>query len=358
MVMYSFDPPRALFESRRALLRCAAAALVPAALPWARALAQPRVRARLIDVHHHWYSMELLRWWGRDKFDPSWSTAASLAGMDEAGVTTAMLSVTMPGIWKSGDVAGSVKLARQCNEQMVQAAQTHPGRFGVIAALPLPEVDAALAEIAYALDVLKVDAIGLLSSYDGQYLGDARFAPVLQELNRRRAIVYVHPMAPICCTALVPNVGPGALEAPTDTTRTVESLLVSGTLTRLSGLRLIIAAGGGTLPFVGDRLLSAAVQAGRAAADQAHFTPEALRTALGALHIDTAGMTNAADWAALMNFTTPSQLLFGSDFPSNSDAVCLGQLRAMEQRFGLTAADSQAIEYGNAQRLFRARFGP
>jgi predicted TIM-barrel fold metal-dependent hydrolase len=309
----------------------------------------------LIDVHHHWYNAELLRWWGRDTFDPSWTTAASLASMDAAGVTTAMLSVTMPGVWKGSDVAGSVKLARQCNEGMARAAQQHPGRFGVIAALPLPQADASLAELEYALDVLKVDAIGVLSSYDSQYLGDPRFAPVLEELNRRRAVLYVHPMSPACCMTLVPGAGAGALEAPTDTARTVESLLLSGTLSRLTDMQFVIAAGGGTLPFVADRMITAAAQAGRNAPEsrRGDFEPDTLRRAISRLYIDTAGVTNAADWAALMNFTNAAQLLFGSDYPFNSDASCLQQLRAMEQRFALSPAQAQAIEYGNAQRLFR-----
>jgi predicted TIM-barrel fold metal-dependent hydrolase len=345
--------------TRRSFLLGAAAAALPAAMPW-RVLAQPAVGRALIDVHHHWYDAQLLRSWGRDTFDPNWTLAASLAGMDEAGVSTAILSVTMPGIWKGSDVPGSVKLARECNEGMARAVADHPGRLGCFAALPLPQVDASLAEIGYALDVLRTDGIGLLSSYDGLYLGDPRFAPVLDELNRRQATLYIHPMAPGCCTGLVPGVGPGALEAPTDTARTVESLLVTGTLSRLTGIRIIVGAGGGTLPFVGDRLISAATQAGKSAAeaDKAYFTTDALKAALARLYLDTAGMTNLADWAALIAFTNASQLLFGSDWPFNSDSACLGQLRAMEQHYGMTASESQAIEFGNAQRLFPARFKP
>jgi predicted TIM-barrel fold metal-dependent hydrolase len=277
--------------------------------------------------------------------------------MDEAGVTTAMLSITMPGVWKSSDVAGSLKLARLCNEGMARTAKAHPGRFGFLAAVPLPAVDASLAEITYALDVLQADGIGLLSSYEGQYLGEARFGPVFEELNRRRTVVYVHPMAPACCMSLVPGLGAGALEAPTDTARAVSSLLISGTLSRLTGMQLLIGAGGGTLPFIGDRLIQSAAAAGRNAteSDKINFTPETLRSALDRVHIDTAGVTNAADWAALMNFTSPSRLLYGSDFPFNSEASCVSQLRAMEQRFGMQPMEAQAIEFANAQRLFPAR---
>jgi predicted TIM-barrel fold metal-dependent hydrolase len=350
--------PRIFPQSRRAFLQGLAAACVPAVLPWAGARAQMPVKPTAIDVHHHWYSMELLKSWGRDTFDPNWTTAASLARMDEAGVATSMLSVTMPGVWKSTDVPGSVALARQCNERMTQTAHDHPGRFGVLAALPLPQIDASLAEIAYALDVLHADGIGLLSNYDSVPLGDPRFAPVFEELNRRKAVVYIHPMAPACCMGLVPGLGAGALEAPTDTARSIASLLITGTLSRLTDMQVVVAAGGGTLPFIGDRLINSATQAGRNAAepDKKYFAPDTLRAALGRLHIDTANVTNPADWAALMTFTTPGQVLFGSDSPFSTDAQCLEQLRAMEQRFSMPAADAAAIEYGNAQKLFPARF--
>ena len=346
--------PHTSLRSRRAVLRDLAATSLSCALTWGLARAQSGAHRTLVDVHHHWYSTDLQRWWGRDSLDPNWTTAASLAAMDTAGVATAMLSVTMPGIWKSSDVAGSVQLARRCNEQMTQTARDHPGRYGVIAALPLPQVDTSLEELRYALDVLHADAVGLFSSYEGQYLGEQRFVPVLEELNRRRALLYVHPMAPACCTTLVPGVGPGTLEAPTDTARTVESLLVSGTLSRLSGIQFVIAAGGGTLPFVGERMVAAATQAGRSVPEdrRSDFAPDTLRAALARVYIDTAGVTNTADWAALMNFTTPGRLLFGSDFPNATDVSCLEQLRVMQQRFGLNSAESGAIEYGNAQLLF------
>jgi predicted TIM-barrel fold metal-dependent hydrolase len=342
------------------LLGVTASAVLGLAGPLRSFASPPAARkVPLIDVHHHWYDMALLRSWGRDSFDPGWTTEASLATMDEAGVTTAMLSITMPGVWKSSDVAGSVRLARSCNEGMAQAVREHPGRFGLIAALPLPQIDASLAEIDYAFSTLNADAIGVLSSYEGQYLGDPRFAPVLEELNRRHAVLYVHPMAPSCCTGLVPAMGAGALEAPTDTTRTIMSLLASGTLSRLANIQIVLGAGGGVLPFVGERLIAGAVQAGSKAppGQQALFSAEALRGALDRLYLDTAGITNPADWAAVMNFTTPARLMFGTDFPFNTSASCLSQLRAMEQRVGLDARAVVAIEYANAQRLFAKRLG-
>lgn len=352
-------------RSRRDFLRAAAAALLPAALPWrqapgqstAQSTRQAAPRRPLVDVHHHWYDTALLHSWGRDTFDPNWTTPASLAVMDEGGVDTAMLSITLPGIWKGGDIDGSVKLARECNEGMAKTALDHPGRFGFFATLPLPQTDASLAEIAYAFDVLKADGIGLLSSYDNASLGDPRFAPVLEEINRRHAVLYIHPMSPSCCTALVPGSGPGALEAPTDTARAVESLLLTGTLSRLTNMRVVLGAGGGTLPFVADRFVRAAVGLGKKApvAEQHHFTEVALQAALARLHLDTAGMTYPPEWAALLQFTTPAQLLFGSDWPFASDKDCADQLHAMQERFGMPETDVRKIEFGNARQLFPGR---
>ena len=182
---------------------------------------------------------------------------------------------------------------------MARAVADHPGRLGCFAALPLPQVDASLAEIGYALDVLRTDGIGLLSSYDG--LAPRRSA--ICAGARRAQSAPGHALHPSdgsrMLHRLVPGVGPGgALEAPTDTARTVESLLVTGTLSRLTGIRIIVGAGGGTLPFVGDPLISAATQAGKSAAeaDKAYFTTDALKAALARLYLDTAGMTNLADW--------------------------------------------------------------
>ena len=304
--MYELLPHTSL-RSRRAVLRGIAAACLASGLPSGPARAQSAARRALVDVHHHWYSADLQRWWGRDSFDPNWTTAASLAAMDAAGVTTAMLSVTMPGIWKSSDVAGSVRLARLCNEQMTQTARDHAGRYGVIAACRCRRSTRASRRSGMRSTCCTPMRSGCSRTTRASIWATRRFAPVFEELDRRRAAVYVHPMGPACCTMLVPGVGPGTLEAPTDTARTVESLLVSGTLSRLSRIQFVIAAGGGTLPFVGERMLAAAGQAGRAAsaARQPEFAPDTLRAALARLSIDTAGVTNAADWAALLNYTTP-----------------------------------------------------
>jgi|HubBroStandDraft_1064217.scaffolds.fasta_scaffold22209_4 predicted TIM-barrel fold metal-dependent hydrolase len=335
-------------HTRRSLLIVAGGLWIPDAFA-----AQGR---GLVDVHHHWSNAQLLQWWGRSAGAQDWSADKALSAMDQAGVSAAMLSITQPGVWKSTDAEASVKLARACNESMARITQDHPRRFGFLATVALPMVRASIAEVGYSLDALKADGVGLLSSYDGKYLGDADFIPLFEELNHRRAIVYVHPAVPGCCANLVPQVAATAFEAPTDTTRTIESLLFAGALTRFSAIRFIFAHGGGSLPYLADRIVSAIGPSSGAGAERNDLTPYKARTALAQLYFDSASVANPAAWAALTTFTTADRILFGSDYPAHTMNAALGAVRAMEQRFGMAPADSQSIEYGNAQQLFAARF--
>ena len=173
--------------------------------------------------------------------------------MDRAGVRTAMTSVAPPGVW-FGDNAAARALARESNDYAARIAADHPGRFGVFAALPLPDVEGSLTEIEYAFDVLKADGVGLMTSVNQQWLGDRAFAPVMDELNRRKAVVYVHPTCPHCCRNLMADVPDHLIEFATDTTRTIASLMLTGTAHRCPDIRFIFAHAGGTMPFITERM--------------------------------------------------------------------------------------------------------
>jgi predicted TIM-barrel fold metal-dependent hydrolase len=340
-------------RTRRGLLAAAGSLWLSGAFAAAAPFSSNSPRRALIDVHHHWSNAELSQWWGLSGASEAWTAPKALAAMDESGVSTAMLSVTQPGVWRSADPNGAVKLARSCNEAMARLTQDHPGRFGHFAGIALPMVQASVAEVGYALDALKADGVGLLSSYDGKYLGDPSFTPVFEELNARRAVVYVHPAVPGCCASLVPDLTATAVEAPTDTTRTIESLLLSGVFARFSAIRFIFAHGGGSLPFLADRILSSIGPNLLAGKD--YLSAYNARAALSRLYFDSASVANAPAWAALTTFTNPQRILFGSDYPAHEMRAQLGGLRAMELRSGLAGVDSQSIEYANAQQLFAAR---
>ena len=144
--------------------------------------------------------------------------------------------------------------ARRCNEYGAELAARFPGRFGRFAAVPLPDPDGSLREIEYALDVLKADGIGLLTSYGNRWLGDPAFETSLRELDRRHAVVFVHPTTPTCCQNLLPEVSPIIAEVPQDTTRAITNLLFTGAFTRFRNIKFIFTHAGGTVPMVACRM--------------------------------------------------------------------------------------------------------
>src|SRR5260370_31847233 len=137
--------------------------------------------------------------------------------MDCVGIGMSISSISPAGVW-FGDVAGAKRLSRACNEFAARMEQDFPGRFGFFATVPMPDVDATLEEIRYAYDTLHADGIGLMSNYGRICPGDPKFAPVFDELNALNAIVYVHPILPEACEAMMPGLGETALEHLFDTT--------------------------------------------------------------------------------------------------------------------------------------------
>ena len=171
--------------------------------------------------------------------------------MDRNDIDVAYLSVSAPGVGMD-TAAATARLARECNEGQTRIRADHPRRFGVFAALPLPDVDTTLREIAYAFDTLKVDGVGMMTNYDGVHIGDPRFWPVFDELNRRTAIVCVHPTMPFDFTG-VPNVSASTLEFPFETTRAIISMLVHGTAARCPDTRMIWPHAGGAISALAGR---------------------------------------------------------------------------------------------------------
>lgn len=214
-------------------------------------LALGQTRPFRIDVHHHFasplYVAEIMK---RDIGNPRywrWTPQVSLEEMGEGAVAAAVLSSSRPGVW-FGDVDLARNLSRDLNEFGARTVADHPGRFGLFATLPLPDVDSTLLEIEYAYDVLGVDGVAVMSNYDGIYLGDPTFDPVMDELNRRNAIVYEHPIREDRENPI------NGIELVTDTTRTIASLLHNATVVRCPDIRFIFAHGGGTVAAVAGRM--------------------------------------------------------------------------------------------------------
>ena len=270
-----------------------------------------------------------------------WSPEKSLAEMDRNGIATAVLSLIQPGVWL-GDAEQARRLSREANEYGAGMVKDHPGRFGLFAVLPLPDTEGSLREIEYALDTLKAEGIGLMTSYGTKYLGDAAFAPVWEELNRRKAVVYTHPLAPDCCRNLVPDVPTGAVEFATDTTRTMAGLLFSGTAARFPDIRWIFSHGGGTVPF----LLSRLRREEQEMKEREKRLPKGLAYELAKFHYDTAQANHPGALHALTRIAPVSQILFGSDYPFRTGAEVVGGLDAY-----FKGKELHAIERDNALRL-------
>jgi predicted TIM-barrel fold metal-dependent hydrolase len=308
---------------------------------------------RRIDVHNHVMPPDYLKA-GRAKIIETadlspdgvlnWTPQTLLAEMDRTGVATAVLSVSTPGIWLFGNREQTRRLARSCNEYSASLIARYPGRFGMFAAMPLPYVDDAVAEAVYALDVLKADGIGLLTSYGNRYLGDPAFASLFAELNRRKTVVFVHPTTPACCATLLPHINASVGEYMFDITRTLMSLLFSGTFSKFADIRFIFTHAGGTMTPISGRINAYGARHHELDA----IMPNGVYYELKKLHYDIANSTNSSAMAALMNLVPATQILFGSDTPYVPIATTAGGLDHMtlddDVRF--------AIDRGNALRLF------
>jgi len=306
-----------------------------------------------IDVHHHYFSPEWLAFLTghHEKSYPfpglatlkTWSVAADIEAMDAGGVRMAVLSTTTPGVWFDS-AAEARRMARNMNDYGANIVREHKGRFGLFGVLPLPDVDASLEEIAYVMDTLGADGIGVLSSYGTKWLGDPSFAPVWAELNRRKAVVYSHATAPACCRNVIPAISPIVVEFNTDTARTIIHLIETGTAERYPDIRFVFSHMGGTIAALAGRYL-------RDQADTATLQSAVARdTRLGQLrrfYYDTAGSANIVNMQAMKMLVPTTQFVFGTDYPWSEPAAIAAALTDA----GLSPAELHAIDRDNALRL-------
>lgn len=307
----------------------------------------PSTGPSIIDVHHHISPPPWVAALKRAKLDTppvnDWTPQRSIDDMDKAGVSISMTSPTLPAAGFLGPKEAA-DVARASNEYAKKLTESHRGRFGMFALMPMPHVDETLREIAYALDVLKADGIAFMTSYGDKYLGDASFAPVWEELNRRKATVYTHPNEPACCMNLRTAVPSVIVEYGTDTTRTIASLIFSGTAAKIPNVNIIFSHGGGTLTSLTERF-AVQVVSFPPFRDRG-FTGESVMREIRRFYYDTAQASNPTLMAALTKMVPMSQIVFGTDYPYRTS---IDHVKGLEAIFG--ASDLRMIERENPLRI-------
>ena len=336
--------------SRRSILTALGAVGAASMLPAPAVHAQPA--KTLIDTHLHFYPPEYLTM--QKEYESArhippypgvfdWTPARLVELMDKDGVKTGVVSLaSTPGLWFDAGADAAHKTAMMCQDFAAKMHQDYPGRFGVFAPLSMMNVDVTLKEIEHAFDQLKADGINLQTNYGDKWLGDPMYKPVLEELNRRKAVVYVHPLVAACCGRLSVGAFPAVIEVPHDTTRTVTSLLLSGSFARHRDIKWIFSHAGGTIPMLAGRIDAFYAKQPKVK----EFAPDGIFNELARLHYDTANATSVPGMAALLKLVPVSQVTYGTDYPY----FPLDQNKSL-QKLGLSAADIAAIEGGNAERL-------
>jgi 6-methylsalicylate decarboxylase len=308
-----------------------------------------------IDLHAHFlpdFYREVLIAEGQDRPDgipglPPWNVADALSTMDRLDVRTAMLSISSPGV-HFGHAARAVDLARRVNEDGARLVREHPDRFGLFASLPVPEMDDAVRETRYALDVLGADGIALPTNCFGMYLGDERLDPVYAEVAARGAVVFVHPAGPPGVEQIPLAYPAPLLEFLFDTTRSIADLVLSGMFDRHPDLRVVVPHAGAALSVLANRadlLAPLLVPAGDSPVPS-------LRTALRRLHFDLAGAPVPEQLQALLAVTPPENLHYGSDFPFTPEPACLTLGRQLAETGLLDGTVREQMFRDNATSLF------
>jgi 6-methylsalicylate decarboxylase len=313
-----------------------------------------------IDVHHHILPDVFYRA-TNDAHNPvggiapaPWSKESTLSFMDDAGINVAITSISTPGV-HMGDDAAARDLAKRVNEIGAQLIQEHPTRFGGYAALPLPDVDGALKALEYGLDALKLDGVVLFSNARGIYLGDQRFRPLFDELERRKAVVFVHPTASPDASARGLGLPDTLIDFTADTTRALAQMHYHNVFARTPNVKYIVSHAGGTVPYLTTRF---------SVIDEMNVIPGGEERGTAAdtfreLYWDTAISWHSANLNMLRRVAGLNQVLFGSDYPYLRRDLAVSCRREIENSEELSSAERPAVLSRNALKLFPrlAKFG-
>lgn len=320
-----------------------------------------------IDVHHHIFPKEYVNELKNVGLEnsmgvdfPKWTPESSLKLMDKNNIQKAILSLSAPGVYYSGvefKSRFSEKLARLANEAIAESIKKYPDRFGGFATIPLLNVDAAMEELSYSLDKLKFQGICLMTNYLGKYLGNEDFEEFFAELNRRNALVFIHPIDP--AEQFDPKLGiPNSLiEAPFDTTRAIANMMYNGVFDRYPKIKYILSHGGGVIPYLAWRLsLIEYGQKGKKTPIIRSLYDFLIKgePAKGLKHLkrmyfDTALVSGKSTIQNLQNFAGSDNILFGSDLPIAKVAPIV--IKNFKKLGDFNAENLAKIERGNFEKL-------
>jgi predicted TIM-barrel fold metal-dependent hydrolase len=261
-------------------------------------------------------------------------------------IASTILSFTSPGIY-FGDRVQTRDLARRCNDYLAALAQDHPRRFGGFASLPLPDIDASLAEIERLEDDLTLDGVTLLTSVDERYIGHPDFEPVYEELNRRRMVIFIHPCYPPGTEAQGWNIPRMMIDYPFETTRVATNLILNGVMERHRDIRFILSHAGGTLPFLAHRI---AIFDKKTSLQDNY--PEGALAYIKRFYVDTALSGDRVPLGALSGIIDRSHILFGSDYPYVSEDVVAIETAGLDDYIGHDETKQAMVNRGNAEKLF------
>ena len=321
-----------------------------------------------IDVHHHIAPkeyVEKLKQIGVTESlgvsFPKWTPETSVSFMNKVGIKTAIVSITSPGVYFKDNKEFSLEISRWSNEYMAELKKNFPGKFGAFASIPLGFVDESIEELRYALDVLKLDGICLLTNYNGIYLGDESFEEFFKELNNRKAVVYIHPTDPgeeydpKLQEKGIPN---SLIEVTFETTRIAANLIYSGTADRYKNIKYILSHGGGTIPYLAWRLamISYGQKNKKTPVMRALYdflikgSPEQGLKVLKDMYYDTALTSGSYALNTLNQFAGSSRIVFGSDFPMAKVAPIIA--KNLDKHPDFSNEDHDKINAENCLELF------
>ena len=328
--------------SRRRLLAGATALGASTLLPhqvWAQAA------TKLIDVHLHYGGAQMDEAMKKDSFDPANRKGVEkmcLDMLDKAGASMSVFGVGTEGPFK--DRAKATAKVRELNEAMAQSVRDNPTRFRFMASVPVWDMDASLKEVAYAMDTLKANGVHMFTSFEGKPMGDAMYAPLFAELNRRKIVVKTHPVVNPCCKS--PGIQTGIIELGTDTMRAITMMLTSGSAHKYPDMKIIWSHEGGSLLALTQRLVN--MMDGEDAKALAAAMPQGPDYELKRFYYDTAQAYHLATQAASKAFLPLSQVLFGTDYPFRTAAETWAGILSTKL---YNAAELKAIGGDNARKL-------